>query len=96
MFAFLTPLLFMSGCYQGSVTRRLDPDRRQNHEARSNMSQTSGIPKFLASGQWYVAFLALRSTCPKKTNFILGQTHFIKSQLGDPDNNGFEYNSIIK
>jgi hypothetical protein len=59
MFLLLSPCLFMSGCYRGSVSRRVVPDHRQIHQAKSDKSQSSDIAKILAPGQWYVAFLAL-------------------------------------
>ena len=59
MLLFLAPCLLMSGCYRGSITKRIEPENRHNHQARNQTSQSSGIGKILAPAQWYVAFLAL-------------------------------------
>jgi hypothetical protein len=59
MLLLLVPCLFSSGCYRGSVTRRIENDNRQDHVASTNAPQTSGIAKILATGKWYQAFLVL-------------------------------------
>src|ERR1700690_2596358 len=59
MLFLLPPCFFMTGCYRGSVNKRIEPIHRPKHEEKSKATQPIGITKVMPAGQWYVTYLAI-------------------------------------